>query len=75
MSRAQVDLSVLPIDVGFDLRLHGILVSVPADTTSAAYDDAGIERTVRGTPEQIVAALQSAGYECVLATARAPRIA
>lgn len=66
MSREVVDLSVLPIDVGFDLRLHKIAVTVPADTRSAAYDDRGTERIVRGSPAEIAAALTAAGYECVL---------
>lgn len=63
MSREPVDLSVLPIDVGFDVRLHSIIVEVPADTTSAAYDLRGKERIIRGTVAEIVSALTAAGYE------------
>lgn len=63
MSRERVDLSVLPIDVGFDLRLHDMVVAVPASATSAAYDSNGEERVVRGTVDQVVAALQAAGYQ------------
>lgn len=62
MSRERVDLSVLPIDVGFDLRRHDMAVAVPASTTSAAYDLNGAERVVRGTVQQVVADLQAAGY-------------
>lgn len=74
MSRELVDLSVLPIDVGFDLRAAGVTVAVPADTHSAAYDDAGVERVVRGTADEIVVALEAAGYTCVLVGSREPRI-
>jgi|GEM_PF-5599602 len=69
-----VDLSVLPIDVGFDLRLHKIAVTVAADMRSAAYDDSGVERIVRGTAEEIITTLTSAGYECVLVAGRKSRI-
>ena len=74
MSLEIVDLSVLPIDVGFDLRLHKIAVTVPADTRSAAYDANGTERTVRGSTAEIVAALTSAGYECTIVAGSDPAL-
>lgn len=67
MSREIVDLSVLPIDVGFDLRVQSIAVSISADTRSAAYDVDGEEHIIRGSIAQIVRALESAGYTCVVA--------
>lgn len=65
MSRAPVDISVLPIDVGFDLRAHDMPIGVQPGTRSAAYDDAGEERTIVGTTAEVVAALEAAGYTCV----------
>lgn len=74
MSRELVDLSVLPIDVGFDLRAANVTIAVPADTRSAAYDHGGVECVVHGTADEIVEALTAAGYTCVLVGAREPRI-
>ena len=66
MSSEPVDLSVLPIDVGFDLRIQGMPVIVPTSTASAAYDMDGSEQIVRGTVDEVAAALRSAGYEVVI---------
>jgi len=33
------DLDLTPISVGFDLRLHDMIVKVPKTTTSAKYDE------------------------------------
>ena len=67
-----VDLSVTPLDVGFDVRLHSIAVSVPASTRSAAYDHGGETRTVCGTLDEIIAALTAAGYDCLVTDERTP---
>lgn len=69
MSKERVDLSVLPIDVGFDVRRHGMVVSIARDTHSAAYDADGVERIVRGDLDTIVAALTAAGYKTEIADA------
>lgn len=63
MSSQRVDLTVLPIDVGFDLRLLDYVVEVAPDTKSAAYDVDGKERIVRGDLAAILAALHDAGYK------------
>ncbi len=60
------DLSVTPIDIGFDLRLHDITVSVSAATRSVAYDLRGETKIVRGDVATIVKALTDAGYTCVV---------
>lgn len=58
-----VDLSLLPIDVGFDILLHPEMdIAVPPDTRSAAYLEHGHRRVVRGELEDVVAALRAAGY-------------
>lgn len=57
-----VDLDVTSLGVGFDLRLHGYVVLVRPAIRSCAYDVNGEPRVVRGTREQIMAALARAGY-------------
>ena len=68
MMETEPDLNLLPIAVGFDLRLHDIAVSVPTDCTSAAYvDPRNEERVVRGSTTEVVATLRAAGYRCTVA--------
>jgi len=62
VSSEHVDLSVLPIGVGFDLRVAGIAIMIPATTRSVAYDLDGEEQIMRGTTTDIVTALRRAGY-------------
>ena len=56
------DLSLTPIDVGFDLRRHGMVAIVPAATRSVAYDVVGERRIVTGDLPTIRRALEEAGY-------------
>ena len=58
-----VDVRVAPIDVGFDLRLHDTVVTVPDGCGQATYADRAGERWyVEGTAAEIVAELQAHGY-------------
>ena len=54
--------SYLPIDVGFDPRVCGISVELPADAGSVTLDDDGIQRRVEGSRTELVEALRGAGY-------------
>ena len=54
--------SLLPDDIGFDPRSVPMPVLIPHDATGAHYDG-GI---ILGSPEDIVAGLQSAGYRATL---------
>jgi hypothetical protein len=56
------DLRLAPIDVGFDLRLHGIEVKLPDHFGSVGIEDAGDVYLVKGTKEEMVAAIVAAGY-------------
>lgn len=60
--------SLLPIDVGFDLRPAGIAVDLSRhDTTAVKYlDGAGNEQTVGGSKTRIAGTLIDAGYQCVI---------
>ncbi|MPZ58417.1 MAG: hypothetical protein GEU91_18380 [Rhizobiales bacterium] len=64
MERKMPSISLRPIDVGFDLRLHKDMVAaVPADTTEVRYayrDDH--DRIVTGDLDAIVRKLRAAGY-------------
>lgn len=58
------DLSVHPIDVGFDVRLQGMVVAVPRDTRRAVYlHSDGEPYLVEGPVGVVCAALHDAGYE------------
>jgi len=56
-------LSLTPLDIGFDPRLHpDLVVNVPADTRSVTYDLSGQTCTVSGSLAEIKRALRAAGY-------------
>lgn len=56
------DYSYTPLDVGFDLRKHDMTIDLAIDAQAVQYDDAGTTRIVRGSRQEIVAALEAAGY-------------
>lgn len=57
------DVRLSALDVGFDVRLHGISVEVPADCSSVGYNDrAGRTWLVEGDRQEIVSCLKKAGY-------------
>jgi hypothetical protein len=56
-------LSIRAIDVGFDLRVLGMIVEIPRTVTAVTYDDRqGEARVVRGDAGTIARALRRAGY-------------
>lgn len=61
--------SVLPIDIGFDVRdaLQRVVLPPNMDFDSpkggVGYDDRGTPKLVRGTRQAVIDALESAGYE------------
>lgn len=62
-THVRADYSYLPIDVGFDLRRHPhLLIELPADARTVAYDLLGKTTLVTGTREEIVTAMEKAGY-------------
>jgi len=61
--KAEVDLDVTPLAVGFDLRFQGMAIAVPADCQSVRFTDRdGAEAQVGGSRDAVVAALIEAGY-------------
>lgn len=67
VSTRPVDLSLLPIDVGFDLRLHDMLVELPREARTVAYVDGdGDERIAQGDTKTLAAILRSAGYNVLV---------
>lgn len=55
-------ISLTALDVGFDLKVHGVPVVLPPDVTAVRYEVGGRTATVRGPRQRIVAALRRAGY-------------
>jgi len=61
-----VRITLLPLDVGFDVRVHGMPVHIPAGVDEVDYlDGEGKERTARGDSRSIVKELESFGYSAV----------
>jgi|GEM_PF-2785602 len=54
--------SYTPIDAGFDPRVCGISVTLPADAGAVTLDCDGSARRVEGSRAELVAALKAAGY-------------
>jgi len=56
------DLRLSPREVGFDLRLVGISVILPAQFTSVELEKDGQVYWLTGTREEMIAAIRDAGY-------------
>ena len=57
-------ISVLPLDVGFDIRKLGVAVRLPSDCDGVTYlTKAGNIRTVHGDANKITRTLQVNGYK------------
>lgn len=56
------DLRLTPLDVGFDLRRHGMAVSLPAEFASVGIELGGETYLVEGTREEMIRAIKRAGY-------------
>jgi len=56
-------ISILPIDVGFDVRVQNMIVSLQPELTKVTYDDAGKIAIVIGGQAEIEDALTAAGYQ------------
>lgn len=56
------DLRLAALDVGFDLRLHGVEVALPDRFGSVGLEEGGETYLVEGTREEMVAAIRAAGY-------------
>jgi hypothetical protein len=60
-------MSLTPLDVGFDLRVHDMAIDLPADAEAVRFvDGAGSMVFRRGSRETLAAVLRSAGYKVVL---------
>lgn len=58
--------SLLPLDVGFDLRLHDMPVNLPEGVDEVVYlDEDGKEAIASGSREEITRQLRQAGYKVV----------
>ena len=58
--------SLLPLDVGFDLRAHDMPVNLPEGVDKVAYlDEDGNEAIAAGSREEIARQLMLAGYKVV----------
>jgi hypothetical protein len=56
------DLSLAPIDAGFDPRVHGMICTVPSTATCVRYEAKGELRVAMGTIAEITRELRKAGY-------------
>jgi len=55
--------TLLPLDVGFDLRVHGMEVHLPANVEEVDYlDREGTEQTASGSISRICQELRDHGY-------------
>ncbi len=58
--------SLLPLDVGFDLRAHDMPVNLPEGVQEVAYlNQAGEEEIASGSRDEIARRLMQAGYKVV----------
>lgn len=57
------DVRLSPLDVGFDLRLCNMAVKLPAAFETVGLDIDGDTYLIRGTREEMIAAIKEAGYE------------
>ena len=56
--------SLLPLDVGFDLRLHDMPVNLPEGVGEVAYlDEDGNAAIAAGSREELARRLMQAGYK------------
>ena len=60
------DLSLAPIDCGFDPRAQGMACNVPISAKRVGYERDGEARIVSGTIDEIAAELRAAGYKITL---------
>ena len=59
--------SFLPIDIGFDLRLHAMALVLPPDANSVTFLSATKQKTTAtGTRLELAKALRRAGYRVQL---------
>ncbi len=64
------DVSLAPIDVGFDVRLHGSVCELRDDARIIGYERDGQAWMVEGTTEEIAEELRAAGYQIQITRAR-----
>jgi hypothetical protein len=57
------DVRLTPLDVGFDLRVQGVAVTIPEwEFASVGIEQDGETYLVEGTREEMIAAIKAAGY-------------
>jgi hypothetical protein len=59
------DLSLLPIDLGFDPRVHDMDITIPPGIASVLIDVNGKRVRITGTRAELIEAIRSAGYSPV----------
>lgn len=65
------EVRLAPINVGFDMRLHGMEVGLPEQFESAGRDIGGRVYLIEGTRDEMIAAVKRAGYKVQEAAANA----
>lgn len=60
------DLSLAPIDCGFDPRVQEMICAVPKTATRVGYERDGEARIVSGTIDEVATELRAAGYRIKL---------
>ena len=66
------DWRLAPLDIGFDLKLQGIPVVVPDEFDSVGVEFGKKTYLIEGTREEMIAAVEKAGYKIVAAERAAP---
>ncbi len=56
------EVRLTPLDVGFDVRRTRLKVRLPAEFASAGIDIRGQTYLIEGTRDEMVQAIQQAGY-------------
>lgn len=56
------EMSILPIDVGFDVRMQKMVVQIRRAVTTVIYDWKAQTKIIRGDEDDITRALRRAGY-------------
>lgn len=56
------EVRLTPLDVGFDLRLHGMVIELPDEFDSVGIEQDGETYLVEGTREEMIKAIKAAGY-------------
>ena len=57
------DLRLSPLDIGFDIRIHGIEVRLPKQFDSVGFEENGKIYLITGSRHEMIKAIKKAGYK------------